>query len=292
MTRIAIVISCLFCVGVASGAETVRTLDWSELKEEGAVQNGEVLPAGEYGKQECLKVLGSEEGRESIQILELKEPDVGPPSYAITGEVSYQEVGRQGYLEMWNYLDETTAFYTRTLGESGPMAQFTGSSDWRAFTLPFTIGEGGERPERLVLFVVLPEGGTVYLRGLTLEQYQEPLAPPAAGVQPWWNSRQAGWIGGIAGAFVGVWGGLIGLLAGLGKMRRLVIGSLIGGSILGALAIIVGLVALAIGQPWVVYYPLLLLGVILVAIAPWRLYKSYQSYQKQEIRKMKAQDAV
>ena len=282
MSRGLLIVSCLLCVAMASGAENVRSLTWSELKAEGRVKNGEVLAAGEQGPTECLKVIGSEEGRESIQVLELQDPDVGPPSYAITGEVSYNEVGRQGYLEMWSYLDETTAFYTRTLGESGPMAQFQGSSDWRAFTLPFTISQGSEGPERLVLFVVLPEGGTVYLRDVKLMQYQQPLAPPAAGPEAWWTGRQAGWIGGIAGALIGLWGAIMGTLAGLGRMRRFVMRSLLGGSILGGVLLVVGLIALAAGQPWPVHYPFLLLGVILAVVPLWPLYSIRKQYQKQQ----------
>lgn len=292
MRRVALIVSCLLCVGMASGAQTVRTLTWSELKADGIARNGEVLPAGERGPAECFKVIGSEEGRESIQVLELKSPDVGPPSYAITGEVSYEEVGRQGYLEMWSYLPDSTAFFTRTLAQSGPMAQFTGSSDWRPFTLPFTVGPDGEGPERLVLFVVLPEGGTVWLRGVELQQYQKPLAPPPAGMEAWWTEPQAGWIGGIAGSIIGLWGALIGILSGLGKARRFVIANLIGGCILGGLLLVVGFVTLLIGQPWAVYYPFLLLGFILAVIPLGTLYAIRRRYEEQELRKMKARDAM
>ena len=291
MRRIALVVSCLLCVGMASGAETVRTLDWSELEAEGLVQNGEVLPAGERGPAECLKVLGSDEGRESIQVLNLNEPEVGPPAYAITGEVSYEEVGRQGYLEMWSYFPDASMHFTKTLAETGPMAQFTGSSDWRPFTLPFTPARDSERPERLLFLVILPEGGTVYLRNVKLMQYDKPLAPPTVSRQAWWTERQAGWIGGISGAVIGLWGSLIGILAGLGKAHRFVIGSLIGGSFLGGVIVVMGLVALAIGQPWAVYYPFLLIGVILTIVPLGPLHAIRRRYQQRETGKTKAEDA-
>src|SRR5262245_863447 len=60
---------------------------------------------------------------------------------------------------------------------------------------------------KIVVNVVLPGKGTVYLAPLTMSSYQSALA------SPWWTDSQAGLIGGIIGSAIGLLGGLLGRLA-------------------------------------------------------------------------------
>jgi hypothetical protein len=84
----------------------------------------------------------------------------------------------------------------------------------------------------------------------------------------WWTAQQAGLIGGVAGSVVGIMGGLLGTIAGIyapqGKLKGLVYGltaTIIGA---GGISLITGIVALLLGQPYFVYYPLLLIGSVCV----------------------------
>ena len=82
----------------------------------------------------------------------------------------------------------------------------------------------------------------------------------------WWTGEQAGWIGGIGGSALGILGGLIGTACGVlaprGKGRTLVLGTMSIIVIISVMILIVGLVALFSGQPYGVWYPCLLVGVL------------------------------
>lgn len=291
MTRTALIVSFLLCVGTAFGAETVRTFSWSELKARGQLPNGQVLPAGEQGEADCLKVTGTEGRRRTLQVLSIAEPGVGPPAYGLTGEVRHENVEGRGYLEMWNHFSGGEAYFSRTLADSGPLRHLGGTSDWRPFTLPFRISPHDWRPERLVVNVVLPGGGTVYLRRLKLAQYRE-ASPAGAVAGAWWGKRTARIISGIVGITLGLLGGLTGMLAGRGRARWFVMTSLAAESALGVPIFVAGLVALLLSQPYPVYSPLLLIGLILAVLPALGLRTVRQRYERQELRKMKARDAV
>lgn len=96
-----------------------------------------------------------------MTLLDLKTPDVQKLRYALDGSVRYENVEGKSYLEMWSWFADGGMYFSRTLGDLGPMQSPEGSSDWRPFTLPF-IAESGP-PIRIVFNVVFLKGGTVYL---------------------------------------------------------------------------------------------------------------------------------
>ncbi|CAN5160261.1 hypothetical protein BH23VER1_BH23VER1_03370 [soil metagenome] len=118
---------------------------------------------------------------EPLGIAALAAPPVTEPRYLVAGEVRYEDA--TGYLEMWNVFGDER-YFTRTLGETGPMAKLAGTSDWRPFMLPFNA-DPGMRPDRLEINVVLPGGGTVELRGLKLYQTGAALQQPAQTFRRW-----------------------------------------------------------------------------------------------------------
>ena len=91
-----------------------------------------------------------------------------------------------------------------------------------------------------------------------------------AGVSAWWSAQSGGMVGGIGGATVGVVGGLLGAATGvlapkgIAKTPVLALWALVLGLTFCALA--AGLVAAATGQPYHVYYVLVLMGSIGVSV--------------------------
>jgi hypothetical protein len=92
-------------------------------------------------------------------------------------------------------------------------------------------------------------------------------------MDPWFTQQAAGIIGGVLGATLGgvlggaVGGGVCGPLAAVGKARRFVMGYFTFLAVLGTALVLVGAFAVAIGQPWYVWYCLGLPGVIVAGLA-------------------------
>ena len=221
-------------------------------------------------------------------VLTVDEPGIRGPRYGIAGEVRHRDVQGNGYLEMWSVLPQGR-FFTRTLAPEGPMKALSGSSDWRPFLLPFFNEKGAPSPRQLVVNVALPGAGSVELRNLRLLQFAEgedALATKGA----WWGPQTAGLVGGTFGALLGCFGALIGWLSSRGRARAFVLAALGTVGALSLLALAAGLAALSASQPYDVYYPLLLLGV-LGTVIPLGLRPSLKRrYQDLELRRMQAMD--
>lgn len=112
--------------------------------------------------------------------------------------------------------------------------------------------------------------------------------------EPWVDPRVMIWAGSIGGSLVGLWGGLFGSLCGRlvpkGKGRRWLLGSLYVQVAVGVAALLSGLVALFAGQPYAVWYPGLLLGVILTATGVPFIGMLRHLYREAELRKMQADE--
>jgi hypothetical protein len=206
-----------------------------------------------------------------------------PLDFRLMGEVRYEDVEGQGYLEMLVDHGERGEFFSRTLADSGPLAALEGSSDWRAFELPF---HGGGKD--IKVNVVLPGKGKVWVKKVRLVEGEK---VPGA----WFSEPQAGVIGGWMGAICGIFGGIIGCAAGFlvprGKGRTLVLGLLGALAVSGLLQILTGMVGLVGGQPWYVQQLFwttgllnLILGLILIPVIN-------RQYSMAELRKMEAMDA-
>jgi hypothetical protein len=85
--------------------------------------------------------------------------------------------------------------------------------------------------------------------------------------EPWFNPSTFGsWYGEISGAGGGILGGILGALAVTlaprGKAKTLVLVGMAAFFALGVVSTILGLVAMAAGQPWGIWSPMLIVGVI------------------------------
>jgi hypothetical protein len=179
------------------------------------------------------------------------------------------------------------------------MRNLDGSSGWRPFLLPFESNETAGLPTRLEINVVFSGRGTVHLSPLRVEQYSaRPKAPAGAppgsrpGISPraWWGTRTGAVIGAAAGTALGLLGALVGTLCGTGVARRLVLTLATLATACGLIALIAGFVALGLRQPYVVYYPLLLLGGIASVVNGGLLPVIRRRYAEIELRRMSALD--
>jgi hypothetical protein len=207
---------------------------------------------------------------------------IATPEYAFEGQVRYEGVEGNGYLEMWSDFPDGGRYFTRTLASSGPEGVIAGDSGWRSFQLPFSTN-GGPAPDRLDLNVVLPGSGTVYLG---------PLRLVALGDVAWWSDRTAGVIGGGAGSLAGLLGAAIGVLASRRRARGAVLATMKVLAGCGGVLVVTGVVAAIRDQPYAVVFPLLLLGIILATVFGGGYRATRRGYEEAELRKMHAMDGA
>ena len=113
-------------------------------------------------------------------------------------------------------------------------------------------------------------------------------------MSPWWNEAVGTCIGAFGGAGIGViggtFGGIAGMLAQQGKARGAVLGFQLTLVVLGALTLIAGIVALSLGQPYHVFYPLLLLGGITTLVLGGLYPVMRKRYAEAEHRQLEAEE--
>ena len=117
-----------------------------------------------------------------------------------------------------------------------------------------------------------------------------PRSPANGGPQPWWSDRAAGLTGAAACSVIGSLGCLIGVLTSMGKARALVIGLVQGLTVLGVICLIFGVVALFKEQPYAVYYPALLTGLILTLVMGLNTRTIEARYREIELQRMRLRD--
>jgi hypothetical protein len=265
----------------ALSQEAGRPISWRELHNTGRLQTGEVID--QDGPHRDVLRVSSPVGA-SMTLVELDNPGITTDYYEIRGQARYENVGQTGFLEMWSLFPDGGRYFSRTLASSGPTGSLSGTSPWRDFALPFSLAgaSAGTKPQKLVVNVVLPAGGTVYVSPMRLMQ-------PTSG--RWWSDSTGGLLGGIAGGLFGAIGALVGVLTSLRRGRAVVL-TLLGGSVLfGVFSLIGGIVALGARQPYGVWYPLLLLGILLTVIAGSLLPVVRKRFAISELQRMQALDA-
>jgi hypothetical protein len=268
--------------------------EWSEIAASGGLKSGEVVSEG--GKN-ILRIVNMEGRPKTFPLLQIERPAIRGKQYVLRGQIEYENVAGQSYLEMWNYFPASgtnTAeqkYFTRTPGGSVEMAMISGSSGWRPFALPFDSAGSVSGPTRLEVNLVMMGAGTVKIGPLRLEDAAGSSGAGIAGGRvPWWSNRTGGVIGGISGTILGCLGSALTWCASKGKARDFV---LITSKILiaiGVLGVVVAVAATSMRQPFWVWYCPSLLGVLLLGIMPKR-YRIYQNqYAEAELRKIQSVD--
>lgn len=285
------------CVGMVvctQAAEKISTYHWAEMTRNGVELPGELVIEG--GKT-ALRVQNTNETRLQVRLLTVADPSVSASFYALRGQIKYVDVQGEGFLEMWNAFPPEAKggaekkFFSRTLGESGEMGKISGTSDWRSFMLPFNSTGAASSPSALEVNLILPGPGVLFLGPIELVEYPGG-APFGSTAQAWWTDRTGSLIGAVVGGVFGCMAGLMMWLASKGRARAFVVGATMLWIGIGAVLLVLGMVALSIRQPYGVWFPLLLCGVLIVGILPSRLRTLQRSYEEQEFRRMEAADAV
>ncbi len=111
--------------------------------------------------------------------------------------------------------------------------------------------------------------------------------------EPWFDPIRFGALyGGVGGGLLGALGGMLGAAAGAlapkGKGRAFILGTFTLMIAIGAGHFVVGLYALFVGQPYGIWFPLLLLGGILTTVLGVLRPVVRKRYDEVETRKMEA----
>jgi len=269
--------------GVSRASEVVLSLPWTR-----APQGATLVPAAPGRAGAHIRVERAAGG--TLPLLTIDRPPVSRSTWAVAGEVRYEDVEGRGYLEMWSAFPQGDRFFTRTLAPAGPMAEISGSSPWRPFLLPFASRPDAPAPSALEVGLVLPGKGKVEIGPLRLLQF-EPGEDPFAVAGAWWSDRRAAWVGGLGGSLLGLVGALVGWLGGRGKAPRLVLSLTATLAAIGPILLAAGVYALAARQPYGVWYPLVLGGLLLLVGMGLGYRRLRERYRQLELRRMQALDA-
>ncbi len=226
----------------------------------------------------------------SKTVLTIDAPGIDASTYALRGRVRHAGVEGRAFLEMWSLFPGGGRFFSRTLGLQGPMGAMSGDGDWRTIVVPFVNEPGKPPPERLVLNVVLPGAGQVWLGTFELVQFEPGEDPLAASGGVWFGPSRGGLVGAVGGTGLGLVCGLIGLLIGLGRARRVAMGLLGVVLLVGLGALGVGLLAVVREQPFQVFYPFLLLGGLGSVLAVIGFFLGRFRFRALEFARMRAKD--
>ena len=282
MTRgLAVLMLCVAMLTGCSAKGGPAPVAWSTLRNAGALHGGQL----EDGT-EVLRVRGA---GERIHVATFDARKIEKDTWSLRGRVRHELKG-PAHLEMWSVFPDGARFFTKGLAKGGPMRSMEGSSDWRAFALPFFSKAGTPAPSRIELYVVFDGSGHVDMSPLTLTAFdpgEDPMTPTGA----WWDSRTGGWLGGGLGMLLGVLGALVGMFAGRGIARRGILTVMLGCVVGGLGLLVLGGVAWFQGQAFPVVFPLMLGGGLMTGIFGPLIPVVRGRFLEIERRKMDAMDA-
>ena len=160
-------------VPASFATQTLLRIDPAKLAAEGRLLGG--VPVTVDGHA-ALKIENLTNLPRQISLFTIDHPPITAPRYALTGEIKYENVQGDAYLELWNCFPPPShdlpeeRYFSRTLApaNSGPLAKITGTSSWRPFSLPFDRTGTPDAPTRLELNIFLPARGVVFLGPIKL----------------------------------------------------------------------------------------------------------------------------
>ncbi|MEO1980687.1 MAG: hypothetical protein ABGZ24_09235, partial [Fuerstiella sp.] len=242
------------------------------------------------GKEELLIVNDAAQPL-TVRLATLESPRISKSCYRFLGKIRYEGVEQSGYLEMWSHFVDGGQYFSRTLSPSGPMGTIHGTSGLREFILPFHAGSESGPPARLEINLVLPAQGKVWIGPLHVSEFAEQQWSSATAAEgAWWGNRTGALIGGILGPLLGIMGAIVGMLCGLGRGKTVCMAICWTAVVFGVICLVTGIAALFQSQPYVVYYPLLSIGVIATAVMGGVLPTVRKRFADAELSRMEAID--
>lgn len=283
---VAILMTALAALAQGDQDET-SVVDWSTLQQQGKTLAGQIVPSETKG-QAALRITNTDAAPKPVRLTNIEDLSPAGNTFALEGKVRYADVQGDAYLEMWVVFPDQSRYFTRTLADFGQMQKITGSADWRPFILPFRIN--GPLPEKVTLEVnaYMPGKGTIDITPLKL---LNPMPENALLAGAWWSGQTAGWIGGGLGSLIGILAALVAFLIQKGASPLTLRSILAIELLLGLISTAIGLVALLASQPYHVYYPPLLIGILTCVLVAINEFKLRRHAREIELRKMHAMDA-
>ncbi|MFT5326076.1 MAG: hypothetical protein ACI8P0_003950 [Planctomycetaceae bacterium] len=278
----------------AMAEEHVATIRWSELEAAGKLETGEVIrPSAESPSSSAEELLIVNEAATplTVHLATIDPTSISKFNYTVSGRVRYENVEQPGYLEMWSVFPDNSRYFSKTLSSSGPTGTIHGTSASREFILPFSSSVRSGTPSKLEINLVLPAQGKVWISPLKLSEFEKSEWGDAMIAEgAWWGNRTGSLMGAILGPLLGILGALVGTLSGWGRGKNVCIAICWSTVVFGVVCLITGFVALAMGQPYVVYYPPLLLGLIGTVVMGSILPTIRKRFSDIELRKMESMD--
>ena len=112
-------------------------------------------------------------------------------------------------------------------------------------------------------------------------------------VQPWFDPNHYAWVPGtVYGVAAGLMGGLVGVLAPRGRARTFILRAWFALWAIAAVLLAAGFVALAQGQPWGIWYGLLLPGAVGTLVVGANTLVVVKTYRQVEERRLAAKDLL
>jgi len=227
----------------------------------------------------ALKITFQGSGTVSVRLFEVPLANIEDTVIQYSAYQRSEGVVDKAYLEMLCMFSNGHEYFSRAIPQKP-----TGDHGWRFSSTPFSFAEG-DKPVRATLGVRFEGPGTVWIDQVQLTQqckgWRCGLEEPGA--------LEGALAGGI-GAAGGIWGGIMGGLSSRGRARRLVMSSITGIIVSGAILMVLGVYLCWAGAGYARWYPTLLLGGLLVVVLGSIRPAIVRRYQTIEAQRMAARD--
>ena len=279
----------------------VAQYSWKALAGTGKIDAALIHEEAEHGS--VCEIVNATSTPLRRTLLTIQAPTITADFYRLDGEIRYSDVEGDSYLEMWSTFPPAKpggterSFFSRTLASENQMGKLHGTSDWRAFVLPFDATGAGAHPTRLTVNLVLAGKGTVAIGGIKLWQTGSSATGPAPGNPE--VIAGGGWLLPLSLVACLGFGGLIVSLIVTGEWMAAQGRDQMVAQTLGVLTCSFSVSMLVIGiwlrqaQPLaLLWVPWLAAGSLGTIVPLLRLFTLRKRYHAKEVRRMTAFDAL